>query len=376
MTDFLIVGAGFAGAVIARVLADAGFSCHVIDKRKHVGGNAYDYIDSSTSVRVHKYGPHLFHASLDSPAVRFLSRFTEWIPYEHRVRALLPDGRTTPLPVNATTLEDIFNVKLESQDDARCLINNVRLGDLNVTNTDEYFLHSVGPELSNLFFRPYTKKMWGIDPSLLAKDIGSRLKVRFDRDDRYFLDDFQALPSNGYYHLFLNLLSHENISVRLNEPFMYSMLQDYRHSFLSIPIDEFYSFQYGSLPYRSILFHHAIQRKGLSVSPVVNFTDNSRYTRVTDWSMLSNSYSSVPTLSVPDTIVTREEPVALSLNPGEFYYPVNTADSRIMYLKYKDMAAKENAFTFIGRTGLFSYIDMAPCVNMHLSIAKSFLANL
>ena len=253
----LVVGCGFAGATIARVLAEAGYRVDLIDKRSHIGGNAYDRLHENGE-RLHVYGPHLLHGKADSAAVRFLSRFTDWIPYEHRVRALLPDGRTTPLPVNRTTLEDVFGVQLPEESDAQTLLARKRQHIEQPANTDEFFLANVGRELADLFFRPYTRKMWGRDPKDLAASIGARLPVRVNRDDRYFQDDFQALPAEGYTALFEHMLDHVNISVRLNTQFEQSMLDSYQHSFLSIPIDVFFGCCYGPLPYRSIQFEHCL----------------------------------------------------------------------------------------------------------------------
>jgi len=204
--EILVVGAGFAGATIARTLAEAGYEIRVIDKRNHIGGNAFDDINEHGE-RIHRYGPHLMHGNPNSKAVRWLSQHTEWIEYEHRVRALLADGRTTPLPVNRTTLEDIFDCTLPNDQAAEQLLAKVRSEITEPTNTDEFFLANVGERLTDLFFRPYTLKMWGRPAHELAASIGARLPVRTNRDDRYFMDGFQALPKDGYTALFKSILS-------------------------------------------------------------------------------------------------------------------------------------------------------------------------
>lgn len=363
----LVVGCGFAGATIARVLAEAGYGVDLIDRRPHLGGNAYDELHANGE-RLHCYGPHLLHGKADSEAVRFLSRFTEWVPYEHRVRALLADGRTTPLPVNRTTLEDVFGVELPDERDAEALLNQKRVAIERPANTDDFFLASVGEELTDLFFRPYTRKMWGRDPKDLAASIGARLPVRLSRDDRYFQDDFQALPAEGYTALFARMLDHPLIQVRLSTAFDPGMLADYEHSFLSIPIDVFFDCCYGPLPYRSIRFEHRLQEQPQAAA-VVNFTDTQPITRCTAWGMLPNS----PGPRAEQRLVTYEQPCSMEENPGEYYYPVINASSNAVLQQYQELAKQWPQLTFCGRTGLFRYLDMLPAVTLHLQMAEQFI---
>ena len=364
----LIVGAGFAGATIARVLADAGVSVHLIDKRSHIGGNAFDEINSNGE-RIHRYGPHLLHGNLDSEAVGFLSRFCDWTPYEHRVRALLPDGRTTPLPVNRTTLEDIFSVQLSNERETKTFLDSLRSKHITPLNSDELFQANVGDQLADLFFRPYTRKMWGVDASELAIGIGARLPVRINRDDRYFTDQFQALPSDGYTSLFSQLLDHPLISVELGVIFDSAMESLYQHCFLSVPIDQYFDHCYGVLPYRSILFHQRMVTKDVQPAPVVNFTDSGIYTRSTEWGLLPNS----PASCSGQRQVTLEEPCSMERNPGEYYYPVQTKQSQQLLARYQKLAQEKVGITFCGRTGLFRYIDMLPAVTLHLAMARQYL---
>lgn len=365
--QILVVGCGFAGATIARVLAENGYSVDVIDKRNHIGGNAYDLIHSNGE-RLHHYGPHLLHGKQDSDAVRFLSRFTEWVPYEHRVRALLPDGRTTPLPVNRTTLEDIFGVELEEDCEAEALLEDKCLSIKEPANTDDFFLSSVGEELTNLFFRPYSQKMWGRHPRELAASVGARLPVRYNRDDRYFLDDFQALPKRGYTALFESMLNHPDIKLQLSTSFEEEMLANYAHSFLSIPIDVFFDCRYGALPYRSIQFEHRFKDIEPSAA-VINFTDTGPHTRMTAWGLLPNSSKTKGSLH----LVTYERPCTMEENPGEYYYPVINKQSNKLLSRYQHLAQQRPELTFCGRTGLFRYLDMLPAVTLHLQIAKDFI---
>jgi UDP-galactopyranose mutase len=362
----LVVGAGFAGACIARKLAEHGHIVHVIDKRNHIGGNAYDEINSQNE-RIHVYGPHLLHGSLDSVAIQWLSRFTDWIPYEHRVLAQLRDGRFTPLPVNATTLEDIFQIRLETDDDAKQFLESLQVPCTQITNSDDVFLASVGEKLSDIFFRPYTMKMWGLDPKEIEAAVGKRIPVRYNRDDRYFTDTFQKLPKLGYTNLFANMLNHKNISLELGKEFKHELLDGYDHSFLSLPIDRFFDCKYGKLPYRSIKFEHKLSKLS-QPSVTVNFTDTSKYTRTTQWDLLPNSSRSQTGFSTQ----TLEIPCSPEENNDEYYYPVRNSHSLSAYNRYLDEAKSIKNITFCGRAGLFQYLDMVPAVNIHLAMAQRF----
>ena len=364
----LVVGAGFAGATIARVLAEAGIGVHLIDKRSHIGGNAFDELNAQGE-RVHRYGPHLLHGNADSEAVAFLSRFCSWIPYEHRVRALLPDGRTTPLPVNRTTLEDVFAVQLASEFETQVFLDSLRSKDITPLNSDQLFQANVGDQLADLFFRPYTRKMWGVAASELAIGIGARLPVRVNRDERYFTDSFQALPRDGYTDLFRQMLDHPLISLELGCLFEQAMESHYQHCFLSVPIDQYFDHCYGVLPYRSILFHQRMTSSEEQPAPVINFTDSGVYTRSTEWGLLPNSPASIP----GQRQVTLEEPCSMERNPGEYYYPVQTKQSQQLLARYQDLAQQQEGITFCGRTGLFRYIDMLPAVTLHLAMARRYV---
>ena len=364
----LIVGAGLAGSTIARILAENSFKIIVLDKRNHIAGNVFDFTNSNNE-RIHKYGPHLLHCNKNSEALSFLSRFTKWVKYEHKVRALLKNGKTTPLPINKSTIEDVFKKNFRNEKETKEFLDSVRNKNLIPKNTDELFESSFGNELSNIFFRPYTKKMWGIDPKELAVSIGARLPVRTNYDDRYFNDQFQALPKDGYTKMVQRMLDHKNIEIRLNTSFNRGMEENYFHSFLSIPIDEYFNFIFGCLPYRSIIFDQRLEEGPDLEAPVINFTDNSEYTRKTQWNLFPNSYDSKKTLKT----ITYEKPCSIKNNPGEYYYPVNTKLSREIFKNYEKLAKNKLSITFIGRTGLFKYIDMIPAVQMHIKFANNFL---
>jgi len=364
----LIVGAGLSGCTLGRILAENSFKVVIIEKRNHIAGNVFDNINKNNE-RIHKYGPHLLHCSKNSAALRFLSKFTEWVKYEHRVRALLDDGRTTPLPVNKLTIEDIFGISFDNEKATLKFLDNIRNKDLIAKNTDELFESTVGNELADIFFRPYTRKMWGVEPNELSIGIGSRLPVRINDDCRYFNDDFQALPKHGYTEMVRRMLNHKNIEINLNTPFNKGMEIEFFHSFLSIPIDEYFEFKFGQLPYRSILFEDRLEGGADLEAPVINFTDNSPYTRKTQWNLFSNSFNFKGDLKT----ITYEKPCSMDINPGEYYYPVQTKESKKMLDLYKNLSKNNTSITFIGRTGLFKYIDMIPAVEIHMRLARKFI---
>ena len=366
--SLLIVGAGFAGATIARILAERDYKVLVIDKRDHIGGNSYDYVNNNNE-RIHKYGPHLLHGDKDSKAIKFLSRFTEWTKYEHKVRALLSDKSTTSLPINRNTIEDIFKISLEDDVATRNFLDSIRDENIIPKNTDELFLSTIGEKLSNIFFRPYTKKMWGIDPKDLDIQVGARLPVRTNRDERYFTDNFQFLPKYGYSLLFEKMLDHKNIEVKLNTEFSKSMEKHFKHNFLCLPIDKYFNYCFGELPYRSLIFENkTILNRNLSAAQV-NFTDNSPYTRMTQWDLLPNC----PIRNSNSHTLTYEKPVDIKENPGEYYYPVQTKKSREIFRQYEELSKKFDHISFCGRTGLFKYIDMVPAVSIHIQKAYNFM---
>lgn len=331
MKSFLVVGAGFTGATIARELAEAGHHVNVIDRRDHVAGNAYDYVDL-IGVRVHKYGPHLFHTK-NERVYNYLGRFCEWVEYRHRVKALLSDGRFVTLPVNAET--------------------QAIVGRENVVD---------------IFFRPYTMKMWGMDIEQLDPSILNRVPVRDDMNELYFPNDaYQALPKRGYTDLISNMLDHPNIRVSLNTEFEWMMKNEHVHTFNSMPIDVYYDYAYGPLPYRSIKFHNkTLPMTRALPTATVNFTNDGPYTRVTEWRLLPEHGS-----NDQYTTLTFEEPCHYTDNNYERYYPVKDVDgsNRARYEQYKSLADKEDDITFVGRCGQYVYIDMDQAVNSALRIA-------
>lgn len=363
----LIVGAGFAGATYARELADRGHQIQIVDKRNHIGGNAYD--ECVDGVRVHRYGPHLFHTNNDA-IVTWLRRFGEWVDYRHSVKAQLPTGRLTPLPINLDTLEEVFGRAVPDEVAARELLKQVATPIPNPRNAEEHLLATVGRELTDLFFARYTFKMWGMTLAEMDKAVVQRLPLRFNRENYYFPNDqFQMLPRDGYTAIFEEILNHPSIKVTLDTTYEQVMSKDFDHTFNAMPIDEYYGFRYGALPYRSIRFHHHKEAGAHPDIPVVNFTDTGKITRRTSWTALPGHR-----ISGNVEIQTYEEPCSYEHNDLERYYPIKTADNTIenRLNKYKALSEKEEAMTFIGRCGTYQYLDMHQVINQSLMGAERF----
>ena len=379
--NILVVGAGLAGAVHARTLAEAGFKVDVIDRRSHVAGNAYDEVGPD-GVRVHRYGPHLFHTA-NERVLDWIRRFAVWVPYTHRVRALLPSGTLAPLPINLDTMNAVFGTSLANEEQARQHLERVAVPIARPQNAAEYLASKIGIELRDLFFRPYTRKMWAMDLEELDASVVRRLPLRFDRRDTYFPDDdTQLMPRDGYTAFVESILDHDNITVELGTAFDHAMLGDVQHCFASLAIDEFYDFCEGALPYRSIRFHHRSESLPATTRvwrdahgptfSVVNFTDDGPFTRDTAWHRM-------PYHRVHDTgraTFTREEPCDYRDNGFERYYPIKSVDggNAATYDRYKDLAAADGArLTFIGRCGTYRYLDMDQVINQSLIGSERWL---
>ncbi|CAL4869824.1 UDP-galactopyranose mutase (plasmid) [Asticcacaulis sp. MM231] len=367
----LIVGAGFAGACYARVLAEAGFRVEVIDQRDHIAGNAFDFVDEN-GVRRHRYGPHLFHTS-NERVTTWLQGFGEWVPYDHRVRGRLDDGRFVPIPVNLETINTIFGKSFTTAEEVQAHLASIAIQIEEPKNAAEHLYSQIGTQLTDLFFRPYTKKMWAMDLEDMDAAVVKRIPLRFDLEDRYFPNDaFQLMPRDGYTAIFTRIFDHKNITVRLGVVFDKAMEAEYRHVFNSMPIDEYYDFKLGELPYRSIRFHHRTETTRVDYPwATTNFTDTGPFTRETYWHLLPNHL-------VNDSgryTYTMEEPCDYRDNNLERYYPVKTADGRYdkIYNEYKALAGKEARTTFIGRCGTYQYLDMHQVINQSLMGAEAWL---
>jgi UDP-galactopyranose mutase len=368
----LIVGAGFAGAVHARELAEAGFAVEVIDQRPHIGGNAFDFVDDN-GVRVHRYGPHLFHTNQDA-VVAWLEQFSSFVPYVHRVRALLDDGRFVPLPVNLDTINLVHGVNLADATQAAAFLASVSVANPAPRNAAEHLYANIGQRLTDLFFRPYTRKMWALDLEDMDASVVKRLPIRLNRDDQYFHGDrHQLLPEHGYTRVFERIFDHHSITVRTGVVYETGAEKQYQYCFNSMPIDAYFDFTLGELPYRSIRFATETRVNcGERPWSITNYTDDRPQTRETWWHCLPNHL-------VAETgrrSITVETPCDYRDNAMERYYPVKTADGRYqaLYARYKELAAALPNMDFIGRCGTYQYLDMDQVINQSLANVRRWLS--
>lgn len=361
--DVMVVGAGFAGAVMAeRLAADAGVEVLVIDRRDHVGGNAYDERDAA-GILIHRYGPHIFHTNARE-VVDYLSRFTRWRPYEHRVLADLGTMQV-PIPINRTTLNLLYDAGL-ADDAATEAFLQARAEPVDPIRTSkDVVVARVGRELYETFFRGYTAKQWGIDPSELDRSVTARVPVRTDTDDRYFTDRFQAMPADGYTAMFENMLSHDRISVLTGTDFAtVRAAVGYGRLVYTGPIDEYFGHAHGQLPYRSLRFvheTHAVER--FQAAAVVNYPDQAvPHTRITEYKYLTGQ-------NAPVTSITTEYPSAV----GDPYYPVPRPENQARYKLYEAMADACPDVTFVGRLATYRYYNMDQVVAQALSTYRRFV---
>lgn len=363
--DVLVVGAGFAGVVCARRLAeDFGQRVVVIDRREHVAGNAHDAPDEH-GVLVHTYGPHIFHTN--APAVtRFLSRFTEWRPYEHRVMAEV-DGQVVPMPVNRTTVSMLHDLTLPDEAAMAAYLGTLAEPREQLQTSEDAVLAKVGRDLYERLFRGYTTKQWALDPSQLHASVCARIPIRHNDDDRYFTDLFQMMPADGFTAMFERMLDHPNIKVRLATDYdaARASLQP-RHLIWTGPIDEFFDYRLGTLPYRSLHFERETRPTpgGRLVQPVavVNYP-NPRipYTRVTEFRHLTGQLADVSTL-------TYEYPTA----EGDPYYPIPRPENRELYHRYEALAREHPGVLFVGRLARYQYLNMDQVVASALVAVNRF----
>jgi len=343
--DYLIVGSGITGSTIARVLAEAGGKVVVIDKRNHIGGNCYDYFDES-GVLIHKYGPHIFHTNYKE-VWDFLSRFTKWRQYEHRVRAFV-DEKFLPFPINLDTINQLYNLKLDSGQMADYL-EKVKIKIDRIANSRDAVVSKIGEDLYEKFFKNYTMKQWGIPPEKLAPVVCQRIPIRFSRDEGYFDDTYQGIPLNGYTRLFKTMLSHDNIDILLETDYA-DVSEDIKYERLVYtgPIDEYYNHCYGRLGYRSL---HIDFKNYTTASfqncAVVNYPNNYDYTRITEYKKLTGQESHLTTVSY-------EYPC----NGGDPYYPMLTPENSQFYKKYCEQTKKTKNVVFAGRLGAYRYMDI------------------
>lgn len=359
--DYLIVGAGFAGSVLAERLArGSGKSVLLCDRRNHVGGNAYDHADAA-GILVHRYGPHIFHTN-SRDIFEYLSRFTTWRGYEHRVLASV-EGKLLPIPVNLDTINRLYGLKLGENEVEKFLATRAIKYESPRTS-EEVVLSRVGADLYEKFFRNYTRKQWGVDPSQLDAQVTARIPVRTNRDDRYFTDQFQFMPRWGFTRMFENMLDHEHIDLALATDF-YELRKEvnFRQLIYSGPIDQFFDFRYGKLPYRSLHFEHrTLDREWFQPVAVVNYPNDFEYTRVTEFKHLTGQQHQ-------RTSIVYEYP----RSEGDPYYPVPQPMNASVYSQYRKLAESLPNVRFVGRLGTYRYYNMDQVVGQALTLYKNLM---
>jgi UDP-galactopyranose mutase len=363
MFDYLIVGAGFAGSVLAeRLASQSDKKILIIDTRSHIGGNAYDHYNED-GILVHKYGPHIFHTN-SRDVFEYLSQFTEWRPYEHRVQASV-DGQLVPIPINLDTVNRLYGLNLTSFQLEEFFASIAEKIDC-IRTSEDVVISKVGRELYQKFFRNYTRKQWDMDPSELDKSVTARVPTRTNRDDRYFTDSYQAMPLHGFTKMFEKMLDHPNIKIMLNTDYREIIdVIPYREMIYTGPVDLFFDYCYGKLPYRSLKFkHETINKPVHQPAPVVNYPNEHLYTRVTEFKYLTGQEHN-------KTSVVYEYPRA----EGDPYYPIPRSENAELYKQYKDLADATPGVHFVGRLATYKYYNMDHVVAQALKVYNNLVAS-
>lgn len=355
MFDWLVVGAGFAGSVIAHQLAtERDEHVLVIDRRPHIGGNAYDRYDEA-GILIHQYGPHIFHTN-SKMIFDYLSQFTAWRPYEHRVLARV-DGMLLPIPINLDTVNRLYGLNLNS-DELEAWFAAQAEPVAEIRTSEDVVVSKVGRNLFKKFFEGYTKKQWGVYPRELDKSVTARVPTRTNRDDRYFGDEFQFMPASGYTRMFERMLAHPKIKIMLQTD--YAEIKNkipHRRTVYTGPVDEFFGFRLGRLPYRSLHFKHVtLDKEWHQPVAVVNYPQTENYTRVTEYKYLTGQVH-------PQTSITYEYPS----DSGDPYYPVPRGENQELYKRYEALALASRDVWFVGRLATYRYYNMDQVVGQALS---------
>jgi len=359
--DYLIVGAGFAGSVMAeRLASQLNKKVLVVEKRNHIAGNAFDEFDDY-GILVHRYGPHIFHTN-SKEVFDYLSQFTQWVPYEHKVLAKIGD-ELYPIPINRLTINKLYNLNLKTDEEVKNYFESVKEKRFPILNSEDIIVNQVGKDLFEKFFKHYTKKQWNLEPNELSPSVCGRIPVRTNDDCRYFTDKYQFIPKDGYTKMFEKILNHKNIEVILNTDYK-SFINTIKFDKMIYtgPIDYFFDYKFGKLPYRSIRFEFRnLLQDQFQETAQINCVDCSvEYTRVIEHKLLSQQNSGTTTISF-------EYPQ----KEGEPFYPVPTEENRNKYLQYKKEADKKNQIIFCGRLAEYQYYNMDQVVANTLKIFEN-----
>jgi len=346
MFDYLIVGAGFAGSVLAERLANGSDKKILIcDKRPHIAGNAFDFYNDE-GILIHKYGPHIFHTN-SNDVFDYLSKFTDWRSYEHRVLASV-DGMLVPMPINLDTINKLYGLNLTAFEVEK-FFESLAEKTEHIRTSEDVVVSKVGRELYEKFFKNYTRKQWGLDPSELDASVTARVPTRTNRDDRYFTDSHQAMPKHGYTRMFEKMLNNPNIKIMLNCDYREIVNQiSFKEMIYTGPVDAFFDYRYGKLPYRSLEFKHETHdTEQFQSAPVVNYPNEQAYTRITEFKYLTGQEHK-------KTSVVYEFPRA----EGDPYYPIPRKENADIYAKYKLLADARSDVHFVGRLATYKYYNM------------------
>ena len=359
--DYLVVGAGFAGSICAERLATAGDKKILLcDVRPHIGGNAYDH-PNDDGILVHRYGPHIFHTN-SADVFDYLSQFTRWRPYEHRVLAHI-DSKLLPIPINLDSVNRLYGWDLDSAG-LEDFFRRVAEPREKITTSEDVIISKVGRELYEKFFRYYTRKQWGLDPSELDSSVIARIPVRTDRDDRYFTDTYQAMPADGMTAMFENIVDHPNITVEVGVDYReLSERVSYDEIIYTGPVDEFFGNCYGKLPYRALEFRHeTLDKRQHQPVAVINYPNEHDYTRVTEFKHLTGQ-------DHDKTAIVYEYPRA----EGDPYYPIPRPENARLYRRYEQLAQATKHVHFCGRLATYRYYNMDQVAAQALTLSSRLL---
>lgn len=368
--DYLIVGAGFSGCVLAeRIATQLGKKCLIVEKRNHIGGNCYDYYDDS-GILIHKYGPHIFHTQMKK-VWDYLSQFTDWIDYEHKVKAVI-DGKEVPVPFNFNSIEQAFDSNY-----AQKLITllkekygeGVKIPILTLRKTDNLELKELAEYIYKYIFLGYNIKQWNMKPEELDPSVSGRVPVFLSRDDRYFQDKYQAIPNNGYTKLFQKMVDNKNIHIQLQTD--YKDILDsvnFNKMIYTGHIDYFYDFKLGRLPYRTLDFDfQTIDKKFYQSNAQINYPNDHDYTRITEFKHLTKQEHNKTTIAF-------EYPKDYIFGENDPYYPIPKEDNLALFSKYKELAEQEKNVYFVGRLADYKYYNMDQTVGVALQLFENKIA--
>lgn len=360
------VGAGLSGAVIGRLLAEAGYEVEVFDTRSHIAGNCHTERDGDTGVMVHVYGPHIFHTD-DAEVWDYVNRYQTFVPYKNRVKTT-SGGQVYSLPINLHTINQFFGKTLRP-DEARAFIETQADTSIEDPQTfEEQALRFVGRDLYEAFLKGYTQKQWGCSPTELPASILKRLPVRFNYDDNYFFHKFQGMPENGYTDMIGRILDHPGIKVHLETRFEREQGDDFAHVFYSGPLDGYFGHEFGRLGYRTLDFERFTYDGDYQGCAVMNYGDVSvPFTRITEHKHFS------PWEEHSGSVCYRE--FSRACEPEDVpYYPIRLVKEKEQLAAYVSRANEERAVTFVGRLGTYRYLDMDVTIREALDTARLFLA--